>query len=639
MRGNPLGSAAAKDLYDNAQNFDFALNDITQAIWNDRFGRARNTWFGLETMVINAAAAYGYIILNDMSFQDGGTVNLNELLLDESTGEYFKWTGTFRVGGKVVPPGSTPASTGGEGPGAWLSVGNSTLRTILASSLGAGMVGYDSGETYAPGSVGDEIGPYEATGADNKYGRKDRARRHLSAVDFGDPSTDIGAAVNLAIASLATEYNPSAAENIRGGEVELPRGTRALLTPINLEKHASGITGLRIIGQGQSTSELDMIGAVALSDGVAANTNGASFFRLQDFNVKNAPRRSVSLNKYSRGFISGVQSESANGDGFYFGNGIVMCIDNIMSHASVSNGVRFNPGTVSDPSPGFQHTSHSVRAGYVSNSQGDGWLWGYMNYSNGVACAADNCARYGHLLERCNGFSLDAPGAETNGRSGIGAISSATVGENKATIRDAFMYANNTTIGGYPNCLHVLAQDGVKNEITLLDSVSIPAVGDTTPCILVDGVGAELTMNRQKLPNGWKTQNGGYIKWIHDTLLVKNITIVASIATPICNTMSTQGHKTRYGGIVTVMASNQPPSTPERNTTLYHLLVNKSIGAGSQIIEIAKSGHVSGGGVSLPSFTWTLVNDQLVATPSVGVGGVPFWFEVTTDSQIVVMPL
>ncbi|EOY5092696.1 hypothetical protein ACP3A9_000948 [Citrobacter amalonaticus] len=229
--GNPLGSAAAKDLYDNAQNFDFALNVITQAIWNDRFGRERNTWFGLETMVINAAGSYGYVILNDMSFQDGGTVNLNELLLDESTGEYFKLTGTFPVGGKVVPPGSTPAFTGGEGPGAWLSVGDATLRTMLASSLGAGMVGYDSGETYAPGTVGDEIGPYEATGATNKYGRKDRARRHLSAVDFGSPSTDLGAAVNLAIASLATEYSPSATENIRGGEVELPRGTSKLLTP------------------------------------------------------------------------------------------------------------------------------------------------------------------------------------------------------------------------------------------------------------------------------------------------------------------------------------------------------------------------------------------------------------------------
>lgn len=104
------------------------------------------------------------------------------------------------------------------------------------------------------------------------------------------------------------------------------------------------------------------------------------------------------------------------------------------------------------------------------------------------------------------------------------------------------------------------------------------------------------------------------------------------------HTRSTQVHETGYGGTLTVMA-NQPPSTPDRNTTLYHLLVNKSISAGSQVIEIVKSGHVSGGGASPASFTWTLLNDQLTATLMTGVGGVAFLFEVTTDSQIVAMPL
>lgn len=46
--GNPLGSAAAKDLFDNAQNLDFAVNSITQAIWKDRFGVNRPTLWGME---------------------------------------------------------------------------------------------------------------------------------------------------------------------------------------------------------------------------------------------------------------------------------------------------------------------------------------------------------------------------------------------------------------------------------------------------------------------------------------------------------------------------------------------------------------------------------------------------------------
>ncbi|MGE2346604.1 hypothetical protein [Enterobacter asburiae] len=127
--GNPLGSAAAKDLFDNAQNFDFAINDITQAIWQDRFGRGRHTWYGLEQMATEAIAAFGYITMD--SFQAGATLTLpNQVLRDTATGEYYRWDGTFP---KTVPAGSTPASSGGVGTGAWLSVGDAILRSNLKS--------------------------------------------------------------------------------------------------------------------------------------------------------------------------------------------------------------------------------------------------------------------------------------------------------------------------------------------------------------------------------------------------------------------------------------------------------------------------------------------------------------------------
>lgn len=45
---NPLGSMDPKDLFDNAQNLDFALNDIAQAFWKDRFGRFRKSFWGME---------------------------------------------------------------------------------------------------------------------------------------------------------------------------------------------------------------------------------------------------------------------------------------------------------------------------------------------------------------------------------------------------------------------------------------------------------------------------------------------------------------------------------------------------------------------------------------------------------------
>ena len=45
---NPIGSMDPKDLFDNAQNLDYALNDITKAIWKDRLGRDRKTYWGME---------------------------------------------------------------------------------------------------------------------------------------------------------------------------------------------------------------------------------------------------------------------------------------------------------------------------------------------------------------------------------------------------------------------------------------------------------------------------------------------------------------------------------------------------------------------------------------------------------------
>lgn len=139
--GNPIGSTDPRDLFDNAQNYDFALNSLTQTIWLDRFGVGRRTWYGLEVMVADAAAAYGIITLSGVSFTTGATVNLNEALLNTANNTYYKWTGAFPSGGKLVPPSSTPESTGGIGPGKWLSVGDTVLRNDLAADDGLKIIG------------------------------------------------------------------------------------------------------------------------------------------------------------------------------------------------------------------------------------------------------------------------------------------------------------------------------------------------------------------------------------------------------------------------------------------------------------------------------------------------------------------
>lgn len=130
--GNPLGSAAAKDLFDNAQNLDFALNDISKTIWQDRLVRNRKTWYGIQRDAQEAIASFGYITLD--SFEDGATLTLpNQVLRWQENGEYYRWDGEYPVGGKVVVEGSAPDSSGGIGLGAWLSVGDATLRGNLLS--------------------------------------------------------------------------------------------------------------------------------------------------------------------------------------------------------------------------------------------------------------------------------------------------------------------------------------------------------------------------------------------------------------------------------------------------------------------------------------------------------------------------
>jgi len=52
--GNPLGSVDVKDLYDNAENLDDAVNSLAPT-WVDRFGRTRSTMQGVITDAVTAS--------------------------------------------------------------------------------------------------------------------------------------------------------------------------------------------------------------------------------------------------------------------------------------------------------------------------------------------------------------------------------------------------------------------------------------------------------------------------------------------------------------------------------------------------------------------------------------------------------
>ncbi|HBP6284434.1 TPA: structural protein [Pseudomonas aeruginosa] len=58
--GNPLGSKDPRDLYENAENFDAAMNDRVNTTWNDRFGVTRPTLKGYEEQFNYFLAGSGF---------------------------------------------------------------------------------------------------------------------------------------------------------------------------------------------------------------------------------------------------------------------------------------------------------------------------------------------------------------------------------------------------------------------------------------------------------------------------------------------------------------------------------------------------------------------------------------------------
>ncbi|WP_336240356.1 hypothetical protein [Citrobacter werkmanii] len=120
----PVPSEKPQDLKFNAGKIDEFVTSMAKQ-YIDRFGQAHYTIEGLRWVAQQAISAFGYITMD--SFQAGATLTLpNQVLRDTSTGEYYRWDGDLP---KIVPSGSTPETTGGVGAGAWLSVGDATLRS------------------------------------------------------------------------------------------------------------------------------------------------------------------------------------------------------------------------------------------------------------------------------------------------------------------------------------------------------------------------------------------------------------------------------------------------------------------------------------------------------------------------------
>ncbi|ELL7344208.1 TPA: hypothetical protein ACQ8P9_000974 [Escherichia coli] len=151
---NPIGSMDPKDLFDNAQNLDFALNDITRTIWKDRFGRDRKSYWGLEQDFYNQLQAQantfsaqiftqeqrfnlfiqssGYAVIGDYSAGPLTITEYNQLI--RYNGELWKLTAATNI----------PFTTTGNDSASWandsshfVSVADAVLRQQLSDVDGA----------------------------------------------------------------------------------------------------------------------------------------------------------------------------------------------------------------------------------------------------------------------------------------------------------------------------------------------------------------------------------------------------------------------------------------------------------------------------------------------------------------------
>lgn len=519
---------------------------------------------------------------------------------------------------------------------------NETYRliTLPASTLANWqLIKYDASDVvHGSSTIGDEVDAlksYPATGAEVSITPQDRANRALYSDDFGNPGTDSGNSLNLAMDYLQSVGDVYA----HGGKVSIPRGYRTVNTTVLLDRTAGGpdvSDSVTIVGEGPGTSELRAgAGLSSVSAVVKSNEPGGNAiqtYRLADFSTRGG-YNGVRLETASRGSMERVKVEGATNSGFYIGNSWVNVYSGLLSNNCGLHGVEFDATR--------QKTSTVVNSGYALNNAADGWLWGFMNYSAATGVASDASGHHGHHIKNSEAFVMTACGNEAAKRSGIFAEASSAIGANRSIlIQGHFSHSSNLDNDGWANLLHARSLNGVDNRITIRDSTShAPNFG--TPDIIADGVGTVVVNDNNITPNGVRTYNGGYIDHVHHTLLVNQLAVTASTATPVCKLKSTQGHTTNaasetssFAGEVTVVASTNNPSTSQRRTAIYKLLVCVTQEQGKQVTVVGQLGYLSGNVAGAPSFTWSIdSSNRLVATPIASAAG-NFWFEITTDSQV-----
>jgi hypothetical protein len=156
LTGNPLGSTSPKDLYDNASNFDDAMNSVAPA-FIDRFGKRRETWAGFEAAFAAFLLQSGYEFIGDYDADGPLTITRPNQIFSKD-GDYW------RAGPALSLPYTTVNNWVTDQP-KFVSVGDAALRAALGSSdplMGSALV-------YGVGRVVDTIAALKALPATGSH--------------------------------------------------------------------------------------------------------------------------------------------------------------------------------------------------------------------------------------------------------------------------------------------------------------------------------------------------------------------------------------------------------------------------------------------------------------------------------------
>lgn len=138
---HPIGSTDPRDLYDNAENLDIAINTKTELYWNDRLGVSRKSYYGMEKEFEEFLANSGYQDIGDYAAG----------LVISTRNQVFVYDGEFyRAGADLELPFTATGNWAADSVN-FVAVGDAVLRQQLATagdhSQGAWLIGYEDGQT------------------------------------------------------------------------------------------------------------------------------------------------------------------------------------------------------------------------------------------------------------------------------------------------------------------------------------------------------------------------------------------------------------------------------------------------------------------------------------------------------------